>query len=467
VCLIVRVPASAEPERRYVLRLVLEEWLGLRHRVQVEEREDVAITAAGAEGELLVRDVFLATPRAAWLRPQSLPEAPSAMWTVGNELETVPLVDRCLPVLFGHPVAQGTFVRMFDRRFELGIDVFGSIFFAVSRYEETIPGSRDAHGRFPDHLSLAVRAGFADRPLVNEYVEVLWGALVRVWPRLGRRRRRFRFLPSHDVDFPFCREGSPLALGRRLGADVLVRRDLGLAARRLVGYGRGPGIGPRHDLCDTYDCLMQLSEEAHTASTFHFFGERTGLAIDGDYTLSDPPIRRVLRRIVERGHEIGLHASYRAGADADALRRQLDALRAACRDAGRSQAGWGCRSHYLRWQAPATWQALEDAALTYDATLGFSATAGFRSGCCYEFPVFNLLSREELKLRERPLIAMEVALLDRQKMPHDRLVERLVLLARRCKLFGGDFTLLWHNSRLQSRADRDAYVRIVRAVADL
>jgi histidyl-tRNA synthetase len=108
---------------------------------------------------------------------------------------------------------------------------------------------------------------------------------------------------------------------------------------------------------------------------------------------------------------------------------------------------------------------LDDAGVAYDATLGFSSTAGFRAGCCYEFPVFNVVTRRPLRLRERPLVAMEVALLDRLGLAKDELLERLLTLCDRCRLVGGDFTLLWHNSRLQTRADREAYEALVRAAA--
>jgi uncharacterized protein DUF7033 len=448
------------------VRLLLGEWLGLSHALVLEEREDVSITATAAAGEVVLPDLFLATRRSSWLHPESLPSEPIPVWPMGTELEPMRLVDPRLPVLFGREVGRGTYVQIAPGRIELGLDVFGSVFFAVSRYEEAVPGPRDAHGRFPDERSLAVRARFADRPIANEYAEVLWAALRALWPRLARRARTFRFLPSHDVDFPFCRERSPLVLARRLGADVLIRRDLELAARRVAIYTRGPGRGPKHDLCDTYEVLMRLSEEAGTASTFHFFGDRTGLAIDADYAPSDPAVREVLRGVAERGHEVALHASYEAVRDADVIRRQLDGLSAACRREGVRQEAWGSRNHYLRWEAAATWQALQEAGLAYDATVGFSSIAGFRAGCCYEFPVFNLLARRELRLRERPLIAMEVALLDRQRLVHDEAVEQLVLLARRCRLFGGDFTLLWHNSRLQRRGDSEAYAAVLRAVAE-
>ena len=446
------------------MRLVLSEWLGLECKLVPEERDDVSITLNGSPGELLLADVFLATPSERWLRPESIPAGPLPVWTVNGALGGAQLVDARLPVLFGQEHAPGTYFRADEGSATLGLDVFGSAFFMVTRYEESVPGgARDPHERFPAEAAIAVREGFADRPIVNEYVELLWSALQLLWPGLERAPREPRFLPSHDIDTAFCREPSAADLLLNLGSDIVRRRDFGLATRRLGAYGRGPGQGSKYDLCDTYDELMALSEQAGTTSAFYFFGERTGLDIDAAYAPSDAPLRAVLRRIGARGHEIGLHASYRAHREAEVIKRELDALRATCEEEGIRQTAWGNRQHYLRWETPTTWQALEDAGVAYDTTLGYSSIGGFRAGCCYEFPVFNVLTRQELRIRERPLVVMEVALLDRMELSHEETVDSATLLRRRCELFRGDFTLLWHNTRLQTPADRDAYVTLMSA----
>jgi len=461
--LVVRTPLSAEPERRYAVGLVLSEWLGLEYDLVREERDDLSITVTDSPGELRIADVFLSTALDHWLRPESMPVGPLPVWIVDGALGGTTLVDAGLPVLFGRELARGTYFLAEAGRATLGLDVFGSAFFMVTRYEEAMPGPRDLHERFPADAALAVREGFADRPIVNEYVEVLWSALSMLWPGLERAPRAPRVLPSHDIDLAFCRELSTSDLLLKLGSDVVRRRDLNLATRRLGAYRRGPGEGSKHDLCDTYDELIALSEQAGTTSAFYFFGERTGLEIDARYAPSDSPVRAVLRRIGERGHEIGLHASYGAHREARVIKRQLEALRTVCEKEGVDRDAWGSRQHYLRWETPTTWQALEDAGIAYDTTLGFSSLGGFRAGCCYEYPAFNVLTRQELKIRERPLVVMEVAVLDRQQLSRDQSLDEVLSLRKRCELFGGDFTILWHNSRLLLRADRALYAEILRS----
>jgi len=65
----------------------------------------------------------------------------------------------------------------------------------LTRLEEAVSNEHDAHGRFPASAALAVRSGFSQRPLADEYVEVLWWALRKLWPSLERRPQTFATQP--------------------------------------------------------------------------------------------------------------------------------------------------------------------------------------------------------------------------------------------------------------------------------
>jgi hypothetical protein len=139
------------------------------------------------------------------------------------------------------------------------------------------------------------------------------------------------------------------------------------------------------------------------------------------------------------------------------VRRERDALADTCRELRIAQAPVGGRQHFLRWENPTTWQAWSDAGLEYDSTLHFPDAAGFRSGACFEHSVFNLTARRTLPLRERPLVVMDASLLQYEALGYEAGAERALALRATCKRFGGDFTVLWHNNRLQSRRDRELY----------
>jgi hypothetical protein len=68
-----------------------------------------------------------------------------------------------------------------------------------------------------------------------------------------------------------------------------------------------------------------------------------------------------------------------------------------------------------------------------------------------------------LRLRERPLLVMEGALLDNAGLTHGRAREVIARLRDRTRAAGGEFTVLWLNSALLSRRDRDLYSGIMAA----
>ena len=76
---------------------------------------------------------------------------------------------------------------------------------------------------------------------------------------------------------------------------------------------------------------------------------------------------------------------------------------------------------------------------------------------CFDYPVFNLRTRRQLSLRERPLVAMDRTLVAYMELRPEELLEEVAELKRRCRLFQGDFTLLWHNSMLVTRRERRLY----------
>ncbi len=395
--MLLRVPSGREPERRYAAHVLLGEFLGLDWELRTEDREDVALELDGAT--LSYRDGLFGQPDDGWLQESSLPQPPFPF-----------------PHLWPD-------------------DPFGTAFFCLTRYEEIVQPERDARDRFPARAAIA-----PGRPLVNDLLEELWDDLRRTWPRLERKQRSFRVIPSHDVDLPFCAGCRPKQL-----ASALVRaRSPRLALERIGGA----------DPCDTFAWLMSVAERRGLTTAFYF------IADDTEYPLER--VHGVMRAARARGHEIGLHPSYGTYRDAARLEAELGRLQAACASVGVEQASWGGRQHFLQWSAPVTWQLWEDAGLSYDSTVGWSEAAGFRAGVCYEYPVFNLETRRMLQLRERPLIAMDTTFVQHLDLG-DGALAAMVALKETCRKYDGDFVLLWHNNRLQTSRDRRLYEAVLDA----
>jgi hypothetical protein len=418
VTLVVSVPPTYAAERAYVLDVVLGDWLGLDFRIETAEGSDTRIGAGEASGELVLADGLFATPESDWLTPASIPP------------------------------------RLEDA------DPLGTIFFLITRYEEAVLSDRDHHDRFPAAASLAVKQGVLERPLANERAEALFDAMRKQWPRLERTRRVSTVVPTHDVDVPLCPSASRRGAARLALAIALRDHDPELGLRHIRAYGRGP----EHDPCNTFDFLLDESERRGLRSIFFFIAGGTRGPVDGRYEIGDPWIRRLLSRVHERGHQIGLHPSYETFRDPARIRSELEALMRVCEEEGIEQERWAARQHYLRWENPTTWRAYEEAGLAEDHTLSFPERAGFRCGSCLPFTVFDLRARRPLRLRERPLVVMDASLLQYEGLGHERALKRIALLRERCERIGGEFTILWHNNRLAGRRSRRLYADALGAV---
>jgi peptidoglycan/xylan/chitin deacetylase (PgdA/CDA1 family) len=424
VTLLVEAPPGYEPERRYILDVVLRDWLGLGYELRLADRRDVRIALAEDPDGAAVTlpDVLFATPPDDWLTESALPSL--------GALED---------------------------------DILGTAFFMLTRYEEIAVAARDQYDRFPAASSAASRAGLLGRPIVDEAVERLWEQLRRAWPRLERRERAFAVVLSHDVDDPLATlQHTPRDVVRQFGGDLVRRRDLRLAARRVRSLLGDPALDPHN----TFEFLMDVSERHGLRSAFYFLAYRDQRPRAGAYLFEDPWVRKLIGRVARRGHEIGIHPSFPTYRDPERTREELGRLQRVAEAEGVAQDEWGGRQHYLRWANPDTWRNWEAAGLAYDTTLAFSEQIGFRTGTCHPYRAFDLRARRPLSLREEPFQVMDVTLLSSMGLSLDAAREATLAIAAQCRRHGGRLGILWHNNTLlRSAREQQWYAELIAAVA--
>lgn len=347
----------------------------------------------------------------------------------------------------------------------LHYDLPGLFWWALSRREEIGDVPRDAHGRFPASASHAMQHAYLDRPVVDEWMEILRQIAARTWPGLALNRPAFQMCPSHDVDFPSryayrTRNG----LMREIGLDLLRRHQpLSALMAPWIVLGSRRRLS-RADPANTFDWLMELSERHALTSAFYFICGRTVPAMDASYEPEQPAIRGLMRNIHERGHEVGLHPSYGTFRQPELLASEARRLRSVCAGEGISQRRWGGRMHYLRWESPTTLRAWEQAGMDYDSTLGYADRAGFRCGTCHEYPAFDPVADRAVAVRILPLVAMEGTIMSSQYMglgSGEAAFAALSALKDTCRRVMGKFTLLWHNSELGEAPLRELYRSVV------
>jgi hypothetical protein len=451
---------SAELE--WVCSVIFNDYLGIDYVIETSTVKNFRLCYD--HRTIALPNVFFALASDGLLNQSYLPKTPLDIWNSQTYGQNITLVERLIPIIYG--TAEKSSV-VTDDYIYIPIDILGSVFFMLSRYEEAVNHERDAHDRFPASASLAYCDGFLDRPIVDEYVEILWVAMKRLWSGLERKQRTARTLVSCDLDSPFDPACASLyRLGKRLLGRTWREKSFRSASSTIKNH-----LAVRHGdysydpYRSTIDWIMDVNEKSGNQVAFYFIPEQTDQKIDNDVSLGDPRVRALMRTIHVRGHEIGLHPGYNTYKHPEAFAQSVGTLRRIMEEENIQQRMLGGRQHYLRWETPTTAQLWDANGLTYDTTLCYPDRPGFRCGTCHEYPMFDLANRKPLKLLQRPLVVMESTIIGNGGALSYSDEEALYLMQRYkqiCHQFDGDFTLLWHNSYFENIAAKEIYCEVIK-----
>lgn len=429
--MIIHIPNSHIEERKYIVDLIFNEFLGLSYKISFYDEKDYKIILDNNSYITIIDSFFSVQENENYLKADNIPS--SIQYGVNPYI-----VEDNIPIIYG------------SRLFEVennsalcGIDIFASSFFMLTRWEESVIKERDLYNRFPAKASVAYKNGFLDRPIVNEYVEMLWNLLCHLGINQDRKQREFKLIVTHDVDNINCWKNLKRT-SKILGADILKRRNIPLFFQNLLEIPQVK-IGIKKDPYDTFDYLMDLSEQINVKSRFYFMSGGV-TKFDNDYNIKDPLSIKIIDKIKERGHIIGFHPSFNAYNDPVQWRKEKELLEEVIGVDIKEG-----RQHFLRFEAPITWNIWNDNNMDMDCTLGYADREGFRCGTCYEYPVFDFINRKRLKTKEYPLIVMEGSFLTYQSVTPTQMYDKTMKLLGISKKYKGNFVYLWHNSSFNTQ----------------
>jgi hypothetical protein len=371
--------------------------------------------------------------------PRSLPQLPLA------NIEDVPL-------LFGVPSVERQGQSLVVRA-----DIVASAYFLTTRYEEWVRRDvRDEHGRFPGRESLPYRAGFLHRPIVDEYAGLLRQWLGEIGVHLPESPTQLRktYL-THDIDVPWRWARFGAALRSSVGNVIRARGGGFDPMRCYLGWKTDP-----EDCFDwilEQDRILQQALGAHQVELVFFLMAGGKTACDGRYGIRSRRAKRLIEKLVDSGASIGLHTSYRAGANPGAVKREADMLRNAT-----GLPITRNRYHYLACREPEDLRQLEQAGIRDDFSFAYADVAGFRLGTSRPIRWFDPLECRLTEVTLHPLTVMDCTL-DRADYMHLSYEEARSIcfsLSDQVKRHNGELVLLWHNTELtEERQQHGVYQR--------
>lgn len=351
---------------------------------------------------------------------------------------------RGVPLLFGKAREEWT---NGGQTLVIYADIIASAYYLLSRYEEMYRRSeRDRHGRFLAKYSLPYRAGFLDRPIVDEYAEQLrllitQHNLLDVGVQLEPRPHTFRKINlTHDIDQPYLYRG----VKSFCRAVLRERRPLPEALRLCFGATSA-------DRYNTFSTLLKANKRLRSATPkgltdiIFFWKVPADHPLDKpNYSLRAPYMRSVLLMARRAGARSGLHCSYQAGLDPEYLSSQRQRLQRVL-----GEPIYCSRHHFLAQREPEDLHILYGAGIRHDYTMGYADVAGFRLGTCRPVKFINPNTRSLTELMLHPLTMMDVTLSrpDFMALDYKAALAYAKRLIERTAYHHGELNLLWHNEQ--------------------
>ncbi|HLG04362.1 MAG TPA: polysaccharide deacetylase family protein [Bacteroidia bacterium] len=333
-------------------------------------------------------------------------------------------------------------------------DPFAAGFYLVSRYEEYLPHIRDSIDRFDARQSLAYQNGFLEKPVVNQWAQLIRKRLEAKYPKLEFRAPAYQFIPTIDIDnaYAYLEKGVMRSLGGYVKALFkLDFEDIRLRTRVLLRLQKDP--------YDTYVYQLGLQKK-YNLKPIYFF-------LVGDYGINDKNIspqnrnfRELISHIADYA-EVGVHPSFGSNRDPARLQVEVSRLKNILhRDITKS------RQHFLMLHFPNTYRNLAERDITDDYSMGFANAIGFRAGICTPFNFYDLDLEFETSLRIHPFAVMDATLNLYMNLSPEEAIDRTKKIIQEIKNVKGIFISVWHNETLSDQKNWKDWRRVYEEIVE-
>ena len=357
------------------------------------------------------KDFFnLADTKIKWSYGENIPNIPSLpainlLWETNvNHQECVKIVYEDLIPIFET-----------ENYGEINFDIFASIFYLISRYEEYLPCVKDKHGRFAAIQSVAYQYGFLETAMVNRYILWLAKWLRRNFTNLDLKMSKPRALMSVDIDHPFYTK------------DV----SLGKWIKRSLKEFSFLNASDKYDTSD-----FMLDSLGELPSIFFILCPKNPSDMD-HYNQRDSEAFTAMIRKLKSKTKMGIHPSYYAE-ERNLLEEELSWLSAYHERPLKSS-----RFHYLRFDVESTPEILIKAGIQNDFSLGYGTHAGFRTSSSLPFYLFDLKKNRKTNLKIYTPCIMDSIFKYGELGSFE---EKSSQLIEEVKNYGGIFIPIFHNN---------------------
>lgn len=331
-------------------------------------------------------------------------------------------------------------------------DIFAASFYLITRYEEYQPHVKDIHGRFTAKQSIAYKARFLEKPLIDIWAYKFLKILQSKFNKIELPDRNFTFLSTIDIDNVFAYKQKSIIRSIAGFTHDLFRLKFKPFFYRALVLSK-----ILKDPYDTFQELLRLKKKYNIESLFFFLvGNYT--TYDTNISTSKAKFRLLIKHIADFSR-VGLHPSYFTMDDIDLLKKEKERLELI------TNIPVSCsRQHYLRLSLPETYQNLIDLEIYEDYSMGYASHVGFRASTCIPFYFYDLEFEIQTPLKVYPFALMDTTLNDYMKLTPKQSVGKVGELLQQVKSVGGTFITLFHNESLSNYGRWRGWSRLYEAM---
>ncbi len=422
-------PSNNIPERRYAVKVLFNELLGcnlIDDDIRFDDQADNYTIQVG-DRQIVVEDHFFQQfpEPLSYLKAENLP----------SELVYFHVKNKVIPIIYGVDKYEET-----DNKVIIGLDIFGSTFFMLTRWEESLFG-RDENGDCAENMLFTVKNNIYQRPLVHEY-EYILKSILKNWG-VATKERKYSVVMSHDVD------GLVPPSYKKIVIDAYRQIKNGPPKNPIVNLTWHQEILYKCAFPKAYSQVklyVDLCEKYGMPEWFYFKvcgkGEK-----EATYCYNDSRLKRVITTLKAKKNPniyIGFHPSQSTFDNREQWNAESDRIASLIGE--KPTLG---RGHHLLYNLPTLrmWEKTmsKDGLPFQVSNCVFHSHQGFRSGIAVPYPIFDYYERRQMNLNEHPCQIMDTVLrYDMRKKSEEELWRGIKDIIDIVRYYKGELVLTWH-----------------------
>lgn len=422
-------PNNNVPERTYSIDVIFRDLLGLaenQYKILFDTDIDDYYKIEINEYSLKIEDHFFCFHKGSlsYLNHDNIP----------SDLKYFHAFDLQVPIIYG----VDKFIQK-GKTFCIGLDIFASTFFMLTRWEESFLG-REENGDCDESQLFTVKHNIHKRPIVNEYEQFLRTLFFLCGIELPTRQ--YQVTLTHDVD------GIITPSWVRI-LKSLIKRVLGKYRTSITVLSWRQQLKYKF-LCPT--CFSQFKfyrdiAKKYNVSEWFYLKVCAKGEVESTYHYNDSELVNLVEYLQkEKNTYLGFHPSQSTFKNSKQWKEEVQRIKQLIGNAFIIG-----RNHHLLynyemlrwWDKMATESQIKDFKIS---NCVFHKRLGFRSGVAVPYPIYDIYNRKVMTLKEYPCQIMDSAirLAKYSSTSNNDIMNDIGYIVNQCKRYSGHLLLTWH-----------------------